>query len=295
MEVASSSSSASTSWISHLSVLPPRLRLEFQKTITNDITVQSTMPSQTIYSRGYSSLRGKIPGNGLGAIKPTILNNLKNAPGDKVKAIQRQFPSTAELLADMILQAAHSVKAKPIHPFVSPSASSSSSSNPVENENKTLNSCTVSSVTDQEYHGLVSELQYYGLDTSYRIPVCRNLQRRLLVPTSNTPTATNINNNTDYGWSFEGKNAERYPNALEISKGNLTQKVQSALDTVIQERTLVNKQQQQQSIIASINNNTTNNQGDTSNKKEVTSAPMVSSSTIDDADLALLDEAFDEL
>lgn len=310
MEVSSSSSSTSnaSSWVSNLSVLPPRLRLEFQKTITNDITVQSSLPAPPpFHSRAYTSLKNKVPMNGLGAIKPTVFGNLKNAPGGKIKAIQRQFPSTADILADMILQAAHAVRAKPLRPFDNttkdsvvsslnhdtegkPSSGLSSSlSNLAENLPST--SSTVPAVSDEEYHALVKELRNYGLDTAYRIPVCRNLQRRLPIPSSTTTTSTtNPSPTGDNGWVYEGTNKSRYPHALEISNGTLTQKVQVALDDQIQER---KQSQQSQQPITSSNNNVSVPNPPIIDKETKTNAPVVSA--IDDADLALLDEALDEL
>jgi hypothetical protein len=215
------SSSAAATWVSLLAVFPPKLRLELQKTISADVQAQEGQPPQAPLSRAYASGGGShhTP-SGLGAPATSAATSSvlrRSAVGGHVAAVSRTFPSTAEALAGLILTSAHLAKAEPRVPFdAGAGAEGASASAP-------------SSVSDPhpERTALAAELRALGLDAAYRVPVARNLQRRLAGAGPAVPP-------TDRGWEAEAATG-RFPNAVRLAKGEVAAAAQAALDARIAE------------------------------------------------------------
>jgi hypothetical protein len=214
-------SSAAATWVSHLAVFPPKLRLELQKTISADVQAQEGQPPQAPLSRAYASGGGShhTP-SGLGAPATSAATSSvlrRSAVGGHVAAVSRTFPSTAEALAGLILTSAHLAKAEPRVPFDAGAGAEG------------LSASAPSSVSDPhpERTALAAELRALGLDAAYRVPVARNLQRRLAGAGPAVPP-------TDKGWEAEAATG-RFPNAVRLAKGEVAAAAQAALDARIAE------------------------------------------------------------
>lgn len=212
-----------TSWVSTLNVLPAKMRLEVQKTITSDIVSQSRAGPQPPLSRAYASCNSSklaaqdglgVPASGLDGLG---IGRRPTGPGHHLSAVQRTFPSTSAVLAELMLQAGKRAGVKPRVPF--------GGGSPVE------------AVGKQEAQLLEGELRACGLDTAYRVTLARSLHRSL---SSSTPGPTASGSSATTGtttpaevpqWKVLAQTDEGKYAALEAAaSGRLAELAQAAFE-----------------------------------------------------------------
>lgn len=251
--------SEATSWVSSLSCLPAKVRLEVQRGITQDIVAQSRMGAQPALSRAYASTSSdKLqPPAGLGTAASSLdglgVGRRAVGSGHHLSAVSRSFPSTSVTLAELLLAAVKRAGAgQPRVPF-----------QPLTG---------APAVGRQEVEGLAEALASSGLDAAYRVTLARSMQRALAPPT--TPGAAGGGAPAPQAaWREElAKHPERYAELVGAADGTLSARVQAAFE----------RHQSARAAVAA------------STAHAPAAPPPAQTAAVDDLD-ALLDEAMDEL
>lgn len=130
--MAATAQSTSTSWVSSLSVLPAKQRLEFQKQITADVAAQAAAPQPAPFSRTYASLReghGVVPASrregapeAVQAAVDGVLDGSSggasllpgSSTGAHLAAATRHVPPSTEALLARMIDAAFDVAGVPL-------------------------------------------------------------------------------------------------------------------------------------------------------------------------------------
>ena len=198
------SAAAAAPWTSALAALPPRLRLEWQRTISADVNTQLSDPKQGPLSRAYAS------GGPDGDTLPGLIAG--SAFGRHVTAASRKIKSTADLLSGMLVSAIGEVGVTPDIPFPQPvrgeghdeaPAGLSSSSN-----SSSINSSSLEELFEAEKASVSRAITAAGLDAAYQPVVLKSLQRRL---------------KDDAEWAEEAatsSTSDRFPGVSSIADGS---------------------------------------------------------------------------
>ena len=190
----SSGPGSSSSWTETLKALPARDRISWQRSITADTATQSLMSKQGPFSRAYSS-GGPAPASG-------ILESSSEA-GQRVSAVTRQFPSTADLLATALYDAFEKARVPLPASIVSYSLDPPS--------------------TDALKDAIQRSLRQASLDTSYRIVVSKALQRRLV---ADPEWAAEVAGKMPHGSEAEVSTA-RFSSLQSLADGSLVEALTS--------------------------------------------------------------------
>ena len=191
------------SWTAALTCLPPRQRLEWQRTITADVAEQAKAAKQGPSSRAYASGSEECDS------QPGILGG--SAFGRHLTAATLQLRSTSDLLAGMLVDAMAMAEVEPAVPFPSPARDASAA-----DAESGVNSSSVEERHEAEKACVARAISAAGLDVAYAPVALKTLQRRL---------------GEDAEWTEElasGEGAARFPGVALIAAGGALVAAQSA-------------------------------------------------------------------
>lgn len=207
-------------WVAALAALPPKIRLEVQKTVAQDMVAQRDMPPQPSLSRAYCSGDSDklAPTGGIGVFSSSLdglgVGKKATGSGHHLTAVKRTFPSTAALLAQMIVESSRQAQAQPKVPY----GTAHHAPAPVGQLS-----------LQAEIDALTEEIRHRHLDDAYRVTLARYLQRALegaSKPGQASATAL-------AGWEEEARaHPELYESLQAAADGTLAAQAQSAFEAL---------------------------------------------------------------